>query len=64
MDYISESKPLDWVITHADEIMRENLRNAGRPFDDDAIADLSLDEAYDALLGNMGDTEKNSADNK
>ena len=49
----------------ANEIMKNNLKAAGKAYDDDTLANMSVDEAYDALLGTFDeadDAESNEED--
>ena len=56
--YVGRPAPMKCgEVVSANEIIRSGLQAMGRPSDDAAIADLSVEEAYDALFAADGEEE-------
>lgn len=52
--YVGSAKPMFGQDFNANDIIRAGLKAKGLPSDDDAISNLSVDEAYEALAAGMG----------
>ena len=61
--YVGRPAPMKCgEVVSANEIIRSGLQAMGRPSDDAAIADLSVEEAYDALFAAMGQSDEEDED--